>query len=234
MRKRNVSQKRLAHLPEMAFQRLRQAILTAELKEGERVRETKLAREWNMGITPMREAVRRMAELGYLVLRPNHAPIVRKLSAEDIRQIYVLRELLECHALKSAWKTIKKQDFRPFEEMVKLIETTTDPKVKLQAQFDLDTALHQLWISQCDNVWLSSTLERLLIYRPNIMNLVSSSREFVAQAYAEHKGILKALQEGRYAQARNLLGQHIRKSGAALVALTESSATAAAQSLEAK
>ena len=208
----------------MAFQRLRQAILTAELKEGERVRETKLAREWNMGITPMREAVRRMAELGYLVLRPNHAPVVRKLSAEDIRQIYVLRELLEGHALKSAWPAIKKQDLSAFDKMVELIETTSDPKLKSQTQFDLDSELHQLWIAQCDNVWLKSTLERLLIYRPNIMNLVSSSREFVSQAYTEHKGILNALKEGRYTQARNLLGQHIRKSGAALVALTESNA----------
>ena len=54
----------------------------------------------------MREAVRRAAEGGLLVLRPNQAPVVRPLNIEDVWALYDLREVLEVHALDLAWTVL--------------------------------------------------------------------------------------------------------------------------------
>ena len=212
-------QKRTGDLAEQAFERLREAILTGELKEGERVREARLAAEWKMGVTPIKAAVRRLAGMGYLVLRPNHAPIVRKLEVSDIEEIYELREMLECHALRKKAADIAKSDLTALRQMVNKVEATTSPASRLRAQFALDTKLHELWISGPTHPWLAASLEGLLIYRPNLIHVLKAHPALVERAFEDHKRILKALEKGNIENAVLLLSEHIKKSGLALVAL---------------
>lgn len=214
--------KRPADLSDIAFQRLHQAILTGELREGERVRESRLAKEWNVGVTPLREAVRRMAAIGYLVLQPNHAPVVRKLNGEDIREIYALRELLECFALRRAWDAICKSDLQRLQKLVaKAKHPALQKNRRLHALLDLDTELHKLWISPEKSPWLASILERLLTYRPNLMKIWINHPKFVDEAFVEHQRILAALEKCDLDLAVEQLGLHIRKSGSVLAELTD-------------
>ena len=95
------------------------------------MRESRLATEWNIGVPPLREAVRRMAATGYLILQPNRAPVVRKLSADDIREIYAIRDLIECFALRRSWKTIRKRDFERLDGLVAKAKAAMTKKRKL-------------------------------------------------------------------------------------------------------
>ncbi len=212
--------RRKADSADIAFARLRQAILDGELKDGERVREKRLAEKWNVGVTPMREAVRRMAAIGYLVLKPNHAPIVRKLDNQDIRQIYKLRETLECLALQEVVESLPGKQLNKVRKRIDQIDAMKATERRIQAQLDLDTLLHDLWCEQSDNPWLSSTLERLLIYRPNILELLKGHPQLIEQAYQEHKRIVEALEAGNAKKAVSLLGQHIHSSGISLSSIS--------------
>ena len=80
--------KRKADTAKQVFQRLVEAILTGELESGIALREASLAREWNVSRTPLREAVRRAAEGGLLVLRPNQPPLIRSLDARSPTGIF--------------------------------------------------------------------------------------------------------------------------------------------------
>jgi len=211
--------KRTAHLAESAFQRLQHAILTRELKQGDTVREQRLAREWNIGRTPMREAFRRAAEFGYLILRPNQAPTVRQLSPDDILKIYSIRELLECQALREAAKNIRPEDIKKVRTLANKAEAAV--KGRLAAQLTFDASLHDLWFVNCDNVWLAQAIERLLIYRPNLSNLLVNRRVLAEEAFAEHIAILEAIEAGDFRKAARLLGQHIRGSAIIIARLTE-------------
>jgi len=215
------STKRSAQLAEVAFQRLQRAILSQELKQGETVREQKLAREWQMGRTPMREAFRRAAESGFLILRPNKAPTVRLLSPDDIRKIYAIRELLECQALREAEKNIKPEDVQSLRDMA----TKADKAVRgrLAAQLAFDVSLHDLWFVNCENHWLTQTIERLLIYRPQLSNLLVKRRALADAGFEEHKAILAAIETGDYRKASRLLGLHIRGRGATVAEIMRSS-----------
>jgi DNA-binding GntR family transcriptional regulator len=221
MIQKTTSRKRAADLSEIAFQRLWQALLTGELKEEDRVREARLAAEWKIGVTPLREAVRRMAALGYLILKPNHAPVVRKLSGDDIREIYAIREVLECFALRRSWKNIPKGDLERLGNLAAKATAAKTKKRKLQAQFVLDAALHQLWVSTEKTPWLAAILERLLTYRPNLMNVLSSHATLVDEAFDEHLQILEALKNRDIDLAVERLGYHIQKAGSVLAQLTD-------------
>ena len=225
MTQKSTSRKRAADLSEIAFQRLRQALLTGELKEEDRVREARLATEWKIGVTPLREAVRRMAALGHFILKPNHAPVVRKLSGDDIREIYAIREVLECFALRRSWKKILQGDLERIGKLAAKATAATTKKKRLQAQFVLDTALHQLWVSNEKTPWLASILERLLTYRPNLMNVLASHATLVEEAFGEHLQILEALKDRDIDLAIERLGHHIQKAGSVLAELTELTGT---------
>lgn len=217
--------KRAGDLAEIAFERLRQAILTGELREGERVREARLAAEWRVGITPLKAAVRRLAGIGYLVLQPNHAPVVRKLDVDDIGQIYELRELLECHALRKMAGKIRRESLVKLRRMVTRVEGAKSPRHRLRYQFELDTELHQLWSSDESNPWLTASLDGLLLYRPNLIHVLKAHPDLVEQAFIDHKDILTALECEKIDKAVALLGDHIKKSCTALVALNEAAST---------
>lgn len=214
--------KRKADLAEQAFERLKAAILTGELAEGERVRETRLAKEWEMGITPVREAVRRLAAMGYLVLSPNHAPIIRQLSADDIRQIYRIREQLECFALNEYWDQIPTGELSKLDKLIEQIEKSKTTRVRIRKQLKLDSQLHDLWCAPNDNSWLNQILQNLIIYRPNVSRLLESHPEHVETAFKQHKGIITAIKSGKRTAASRLLGEHIQQSSEILSQLSES------------
>ena len=216
--------KRAADLSGIAFERLRQAILTGELKEGDRVRESRLAAQWDIGVTPLREAVRQMAAIGYFILEPNHAPVVRKLSGDDIREIYAIREVLECFALRRSWDSISEDDLKRVRVLAEKANAAKTKSSRLRARFSLDTELHQLWISPENNPWLASILERLITYRPNLIKVLIAHATFVDEAFDEHQQILAALEKGDIDLAVERLGYHIRKSGSVLAELTERAA----------
>lgn len=215
--------KRTAQLAEIAFQKLRKAILAGEFQEGDVVREVRLVREWKIGRTPLREAIRRAAESGYLVLRPNHAPVVRRLSAEDILQIYALRGVLEVFALECAWDKLRAGDLARIRRLAAAAGRAKAPDRRLAAQFAFDHALHLLWIEGCGNPWLASILDRLILFRPNYqsreVSMLTGQPDVVEGAFAEHEAILEALTRRDLPSARRALGRHIEKAGRVLAAL---------------
>jgi len=220
---KNSPVKRTAQSAEIAFQTLRKAILTGELKEGDKVREIRLARQWKIGRTPLREAIRRAAESGYLILRPNHAPIVRELSAADILQIYALRKVLECYALECAWNELRESDFESLRKLEGKVQTAKSGRSRLHAQFTFDNALHQLWVTKNGNPWLISIVERLLIFRPNYqsrdVNILAGRPDLTDAAFEDHQKILAALIQRDLPRALRALRRHISEAGTILAGL---------------
>ena len=226
------SVKRTAHTAEIAFQKLRNAIIAGEVKEGSPLREIQVAREWGIGRTPMREAIRRAAECGYLILRPNQAPLVRKLTAEDIVHIYNVREVLECLALENAWPHFSKRDLSHLLELEEIARQEKEPDARRNAQYIFDSELHSFWITRNGNPWLASILERLLIFRPNYqttsVNLLIAHPDLVELAFAHHQRILTAMTKRDLTAARRALRDHIRHASTVLARLHAPGAEAAA------
>lgn len=83
-----------------ATERLRSAILLAELEPGEEIREVRLAREWGLSPTPLREALRTLAAEGLVVQQPQRVSRVAELSREKSIEVYALRLVLEPLALR--------------------------------------------------------------------------------------------------------------------------------------
>ena len=211
--------KRSAGVAEDTFQRLVEAILQGEFAGGEPLREAAVARDWNISRTPLREAVRRASELGLLVLRPNQTPLVRLFSIEDVRFLYSLRELLEVHALQTAWPVLLGHSC---DKMTAIARRAAPERKGWQERcLAFDAALHRWWTDQCGNPWLTADFNRHYQLLKVFQHWGGRDSAAVLRSYGEHLAILDAIHNRNRKKACAALRTHIRHSAAVIEAAVQ-------------
>ncbi|WP_372339354.1 GntR family transcriptional regulator [Bartonella apihabitans] len=88
-------------LRELALEKMRQAILELHFKPGERLVERKLCDELGVSRTVVREVLRHLEADGLVQTLPNKGPIVAITTADEARQIYEIRAILEATAARA-------------------------------------------------------------------------------------------------------------------------------------
>ena len=79
---------------------IQQQIANGRFQAGDRIVETQLARELNVSQAPVREAILELAAMGLLEERPYSGSFVRKLTAEDVEDIYNTRAFIDEYAAR--------------------------------------------------------------------------------------------------------------------------------------
>lgn len=86
-------------LAELAVRRLRAEILSGALAPGERLVEEHLTRRFGISRAPLREALRLIGEQGLVEHLPRRGVRVAELSAQDVDELFSLRDMLERFAM---------------------------------------------------------------------------------------------------------------------------------------
>jgi DNA-binding GntR family transcriptional regulator len=207
--------KRSSQRAEHIFNRLVTEIVAGTIPTGQPMREAKIARDWGVSRTPVREAVRRVAEFGLLTLRRNHAPLVRAFTAREVAGLYKMREVLEVLALKEAWDHIPSRLIRDLRRQAKKISefNSGDPIDQCLA---FDANLHGAWINHCRNLWLTQSLLRIWTYVRIFQRFMARDPLLVRRSYKEHCRILETLGTSATQSGLKALRIHVRRSGAAI------------------
>lgn len=87
---------------EAVFQELEKAIMSGQIPPGQRLSTEEIARGMGVSRIPVREALARLAERGFITTRPKWGSIVNELSRDNLREILDLRLMLECEAVGKA------------------------------------------------------------------------------------------------------------------------------------
>ncbi|QKZ17293.1 GntR family transcriptional regulator [Streptomyces chartreusis] len=82
-------------LTDDVYEKLRQQILTVERAPGDLLYEAELASLFQVSKTPVREALRLLAQTGWVVVLPHKGYIVRPVRLNDIRDIFAIRRMIE-------------------------------------------------------------------------------------------------------------------------------------------
>src|SRR5437870_2334154 len=100
------------------------AIIQGEFLPGDRIVETRVARQLGVSQSTVREALREIQQLGMIVYTPNRGVVVRPLTRAGVLEMYEMRALLEGHAARLAAEKLTDDDLRELEgildEMVAL------------------------------------------------------------------------------------------------------------------
>src|SRR4030095_16100131 len=88
------------------------SIFSRETVGGDRLVEEELALRLGVSRTPVREALRELAAIGVIWLKPNHGAMVRPFGARQLLEIYHMRRLLESEANRLATRAIDHKELR--------------------------------------------------------------------------------------------------------------------------
>jgi DNA-binding GntR family transcriptional regulator len=209
--------KRAADLADRISERLVEAIVSHELLPGMPLREAKLAKEWGISRTPLREAIREAAAMGLLELRPNRTPVIRQLTADDVAKLYTVRETLELLALDLALERIGPSEVERVAREAERLKAANAGVAWTKLELEFDSHLHGLWFEHCNNRWLEDVLGKLWTFIRILQQVVARDPSAVQRAFQEHLLILEALAARDHPGVRAALRQHIRSSADFLI-----------------
>ena len=123
---------------------LREAILTAALPPGSRLRQEKLAELFGTSRIPVREALRALEYEGLVTSMPRRGFSVTELDADDIEEVYDLRILLESHAVRLAVPLITDEDLQILERLYADMVASASGDEQLAAREEFYTRLYAI------------------------------------------------------------------------------------------
>ena len=105
-----------------AYDRIRAAILSGDFGPGRRLKEDELTGFCQVSRTPVREALRRLALEGLVMVTPNAGAQVSTVSNSELGEIYALRAMIEGHAAERAAATIGAPEIARLDELATRME----------------------------------------------------------------------------------------------------------------
>ena len=177
---------------ELIYNTLRSAIVHRELISGDRLNTSQLARKFSTSLGPVREALRTLYEKGLIEYSPHRGYVVYDLSAEEIKEIFLIISTLSGLVAKLAIENI---DDGAIGNLDELLTRAEDCAVRndLDSWNDLTFQFHNL-IVECAG---SELLREIIIHLKERSFLItrdrSALRKRITQANKEHRQILDSL-----------------------------------------
>ena len=201
----------LTSLRERLYETLKEDILLNKYEPGEELQIDKLAQEFGVSTTPIREALVRLEGDGLVVSIPNRGVQVTPISLDDVRNLYEVRRLLEPYVAKIAARYCEEGEVEAlYEKLVHLIEGPTD----LAAYINADLELHELMSQHLRNTLLKDILDQVDQHSIRVRYLAESSAgglrpEVVELVTREHLKILDAIRKRDEEKAAAATLQHL-------------------------
>jgi DNA-binding GntR family transcriptional regulator len=193
---------------EVAYRTLKEKIITLELPPATLISEAQLMNELNLGRTPIREALQRLALDNLVVILPRRGTIVADLNMSDLQKIFELRLELEPYAARLAAARATERQIVTMEALF----VNADELIQRGDNYDLirlDREAHRLLAKAARNEFLEETLDWLYshVLRLWYVSLHGVSR--LGSAIEEHRDIVTAVKAGDGERAAAIMRRHI-------------------------
>ena len=198
--------------PQAAAQALREAIISGELKGGDRVLEQKWSSRLGIGQPTLREALRELEHQGLLRKIPQRGTYVAELSPDDYRRILEVRIPLEAVAIGRAAERLSVESEKELTDLV-MTMAGNGLGVGIKDFHDCDVLFHRLIWQLANNEYLLDLLEKVT-FRLFVFSVVgkwpdepnaTTARIAAAQ---QHLGILEGLRTRDSRLARQAYVKH--------------------------
>lgn len=209
-----------------AYQQIRQAIVEGRYRPGQRLIEQRIAEEFELSRTPVREALRRLQAEGLVDSEPNRGAIVRSISLNDVSDLYGLRARLEAYASELAAERITPDrlaainaGIAEFDEAINAPYDDADEQVRA-----LDAANHRIHseiLAAAGHPRLGQLLERTVDVPLVFQAFRQFERDQVERSHLFHQLIRDAIAAGDGSRAAALMSEHVMQGRDVLVAHLE-------------
>lgn len=188
-----------------------EAVLSGELKPGDRIVESSMARQLGVSQAPVREAIRDLVLLGFLESQPYKGTSVRSFTPEELWESYTVRAALESLAARLAATHLTEEDAAALQTILdEMMETAG--RQDLDRLLQLDNHFHETILQISRNRTLYQLWKTLQYGTWSIVTYRMSSYD-PAYLASRHQDLLKALKSGDPEAAMHAMQHHIEDMG---------------------
>jgi DNA-binding GntR family transcriptional regulator len=190
-------------LTDLAVERIREAIVSGELKLGEQVSEAQLAQSMGISKTPVREALLRLKIERLVEIHPQRGTFVFRLGPDEVGQMCRFRAMVETHALREAAAHDREELLRELQRCLDEMKEAEDAgDVARLSRIDMD--FHRQFLMCCPNDYLQASYN-LIRYQLIALRF----RAPIENAIDSHQVLVDAIARGDIDGACELLQTHV-------------------------
>jgi len=186
---------------------LRERIFSHELAPGSWIDELKLAEEYGISRTPLREALKVLATEGLVTMKVRRGAYVTEVSDTDLSDVYHLLALLESDAAGVVAEKATPAQRKELQELHDALEESIGHRERF---FEINEMFHLRLLEIANNRWRNQMVADLRkVMKLNRHNsLLKSGR--IEESLAEHRAIMAALIARDAAVAAQRMREHFR------------------------
>lgn len=171
---------------------IQRLILSGQLQPGARVDQIELATQLDVSRHPVRQAIERLAERGFIVLHPHRSAVVATISLDDMDELYSARRILETWAVREGWERLDDGVLRILTRQHEIM-CGLDPQQNLEEYMEANRSFHLAMYQPCNNRHVIRTITNLFDISERYQRTGLIARTRSDQSKSDHGAILAAL-----------------------------------------
>lgn len=203
-------------LRDVVFNTLRQAILTGEMKPGERLMEIHLANKLGVSRTPIREAIRKLELEGLVIMIPRRGAEVAQITWKSLKDVLEVRRALDVLAIELACDRMTQEEL---QELYRACESFAEATRKKDVReiAEADVALHDFIVAATRNNRLIQLVNNLAeqMYRYRFEYIKDSSQH--ERLIQEHNDMYQSILRKDKESAARAVRKHIDNQEEAII-----------------
>ena len=192
-----------------AYDLLWEKITTLELPPAAAISEQALAEEFDIGVVPVREALKWLAHENLVEVTERHGIYVADVNVDDLQQLSEIRLSLESLSARLAAQRVQPDDLVVLHALRKEQASVTPEESR--HLFDLDHRFHQAVAAAAHNKYLAQTLERFFGLSRRLWYLGLPHLELLPTNVEKHLNLVSAIESGDADRAEDIMRQHVKE-----------------------
>ena len=195
-------------MADRAYAEMRDRIVTLRIPPGSPIDEDALGKEFEMGRTPVREAIKRLSLENLVTVFPRRGTFASEINITDLAHIADVRVPARAPRRlpgRRAHRPAQREQLEALLDELDRSDATADARDLVR----LDTRVHRFVYQCADNPYLEETLGRYLNLSLRIWHLVIDRLPNLSARVQEHRELLTAIRDGEAERARTIAGDHV-------------------------
>jgi DNA-binding GntR family transcriptional regulator len=191
-------------------QQIKELILTNRIQPGQPIVIDKLAEEFGVSHTPVREALAMLERDGLIELNSYQNPKVANVTVKDVREVYEMRLMIESWAVERAAKNLTNERIDHIDKLLQIARREAEVN-NYEPHLKVDLLLHETILNSTNNDLFWNMAQRIHERSIHVRALVEARGTIrdIEQIIDEHCLIIQALRAHDPVQARSTMVAHL-------------------------
>ena len=193
-----------------AYEKIRAGIFSGRYPPGQQLKEEELALAFGVSRTPVRQAIRRLADEGLAVIRPNKRAYVTEIDEAQFEQVFDLLSFLESYSAGLAALNMPPEDIELLKELNNQMDRVIASDPGANDQFlNLNAKFHHTIHRASGNDKLLEMLEKVIHYPHNLyLKFGQINADHNPRSIVEHRDVIEAIEKRDRDYAALLMRAH--------------------------